>query len=368
MFCLTFSKYRKKRNFVNLDFAVKLRTPESTPRIISCNAETYRFFWPYLFSRNIPAARPFAQWAASNGASVFPRIRLKMRPSGRCFLTATRLIKRGTPLITLPRFLCLEAAPLSNDGNSRAFVSFEERYSVIAKLTTNLARYLHNPKSEFREYVEFLYDIHNAGTEDSLSKERIDWNEMFCKPSPLQQTGVISFSNQNALQQQLEVFYSGNVVHSKGVHNAPFLLKETFKTPFGRVEWSRMQRLLREVKQGVPHFAAPSVSWALSMVLSRSFGSQLSIGKLIMCPFIDFCEHSYNPNSAISFSHATKENRKLGVLWHDDEVPCVHLRSTRDIAKGEPITVLYSSRPSVSPEDREYWQVYWGFIPSKTNI
>lgn len=368
MLGFTVSNYRKKTSFVNLDYAVKLRTPDSTPRIIACNAETYRFFWPYLFSRNIPAARPFAQWAASNGASVFPRIRLKMRPSGRCYLTVTRPIKRGTALITLPRFLCLEVASLSNDEISPAFVSFEERFSVIAKLTTTLARYLHNPKSEFCQYAEFLYDIHNAGREDSWSDEKIDWNEMHCKPSPVRQTGAISFSNRNALQQQLGIFYAGNVVHAKGLRNAPFLSKESLKTPLARVEWSRMQRLLREVQQGVPHFAASSVPWALSMVLSRSFESQLSTDRRIMCPFMDFCEHSYNPNAAMCFSHATKESRKLGTLWHDDKVPCVHLRSTRDIAKGEPITVLYSSRPSVSPEDREYWQVYWGFIPSNTNI
>lgn len=368
MFLVTIVKYRQRSALVNLDYLVKIRTPGSTPRIICSKPETYRFFWPHLFSRSVPAIKSFAQWTASHGASVFPRIRLKMKPSGRCFLSATRFIKGGTALVSIPRYLCLEVNTISDERYSHSPVRCEEWYNMIADMASQLARHLHDPKSEYRPYVELLCDIHNIDSEGETCKEGVSTTTLHSLPySAPTHPGNLSYLNQQALQQQLEAFYSGNVVHAKGVSNAPFLCRKSLETPFGRVEWRRLQRVLREVQQGVPHFAAPSVPWALSMVLSRSIRNQVSLGGPVMCPIIDFCEHSYIPNAALAFSYTQKENRKLGVLWHDSAVPCVHLRSVRDISRGEHISILFSSRPQALPEDRDYWRVYRGFIPKKAS-
>lgn len=368
MFCSTILKHLQHGARVNLDYVVKRQTPMSIPRILCCNAETYRFFWPHLFSRSVPAVKSFARWAAGHGACVFPGVRLKMKASGSCCLVATRFIKCGTPLASIPRFLCLEA-PSPSDERYSSSVAYEEKYSVLADMTNRLTRHLHDPSSQYSPYVEFLYDVHNIGGEEAISKGGLNTAGIESAAfSNLSQAGKLSYFNQVKLREQLEAFYSGNVVHAKGVPNAPFLFKDDLKTPFGRVEWRRLKQLLREVQQGVPHFAAPSVPWALSMVLSRAIANQTSRHGIIMCPFIDFCEHSYTPSAALHFSHTQKENKKLGVVWHNDDVPCIHLRSVRDIGKGEPITVVYSSQPHILPEDQDYWQVYRGFIPSKSDV
>lgn len=342
-------------NGIVLDYIIKTVSPSGKKRLISCNDETYRFFWPYAVTSHLAGARPLCRWLAKMGTSVNGAIRVRMRPTGRCYLYANRPIPANTPLVSIPRSLVIEACSAADDlhPHSRS-CSFEGRYSAIAVMTGQLVRDLHDSKSIHRRYAEFLYDIHNVEEDDELS-------QMYLMKNGKQQLSAKEFF---ALKEQLEDFYAGNVLHANGVPNAPFMAKEELETASGRLEWVRLRRLVREVQHGVPHFAAPSVPWALSMVLARSIASQGSTGRLAMCPLIDMCDHSYHSNAILRDVTSQKSNNKrIGVPGHDFSSPCLHLFSARDIRKNESISVLYSARTTSTPADRDYWRINWGFVP-----
>lgn len=342
MFKATYFSLRKS-DAVYLDYIINTSTPR--PRVISCNGETYRYFWPFMFCRRIPVARPFCRWLARNGTSLCGALSLRMKPSGRLYVAPRCGIKAGTALISLPRHLSLEIASQEDKLHpSISSTSFEGRYDALVELTSQLVRHLHDLDSPFRRYAEFLADIHN------IEGDEEDLNTKAACSSP-------------ALQMQLDDFYAGNVLHPRGIPNAPFLAKKDLESPSGRLEWVRLQRVVRSVEQSIPHFGVPSVGWALSMVLSRSVASHGSAGRLAMFPLIDFSEHSYSPNSEVVFTHTIEKSERCGVRWHDSNEPCVHLRAIRGIRKNEPLSVLYSSRPCVTAEDRDYWKVHYGFIP-----
>eukprot|EP00796_Vickermania_ingenoplastis_P004365 gene4365-3175_t len=299
-----------------------------------------------LFAAMLKHTDIFGRWSVHGEFLLFYRFvdghqstAPQMKKSGRCYLRSVRSIPAHTPLISIPRSLCIECS---------TGPTFQGSFSATAVLANRLSRYLHDPRSLYRRYAEFLHDIHNMEGDDAgLAAE---------DPRTV------------VLQQQLDDFYAGNVLHAKGVANAPFLPKESISTPRLRRDWGKIHCIVREVRQAVPHFAAPSVPWAVSMVLARSrllHDGQTAM--LSMMPMIDLAEHSYQPNSILHCTANSRDSKNCGVRWHDDSVPCLHLVSTRDIGKGEPISVSYTPRPAVTLEDQEYWQLTWGFFRVRVN-
>lgn len=328
-----------------LSFVLK----DGHPRRIACtNEATYTFLWPCFFTSAVPGVRPLCRYVARRGAAVHGGVRLVMRRGGNnsssggrvghCCLVASRDLQAGTPLISLPLSLSLSvtAAGDANGGGPAG------EWDPLETLTGLVVRHLHNPHSPHRRYLELLHDLHNMDADDD------DWEPVV---------------GGGGLRAQVNELYGGNAMHAKGVDNAPFLEKETLRSLSQRVEWVRTQALVRRVEQSVPHFAAKFTRWGLSMVLARSFVDDN--GGLSMYPLIDFCAHSYQPNTALRVCATPSENRRCGVRWHDAETPCVHLIAQKPLRKGDEVTRLFSPRPATSREDSEYWQMRWGFVPER---
>ncbi|ESL07128.1 hypothetical protein TRSC58_05189 [Trypanosoma rangeli SC58] len=306
---------------------------EGPPRRFFCaNKDTYREVWPCLFSRRVPAARLFLRWAARNGAAVHCALKLRLHHGRGCRLVATRRIYSGRPLVSLPLALSLSAAPHEQRK------SFSCHWDSLETLTGVVVRELHNPRSFHRGYLEFLHDLYNTDTADV-------------------------FTDRISLHEELERMYMGNSMQARGVLNGPFLSKESLVSPSQRVEWVRLRSLSRRMEQSLPHFASKSVPWGMSMVLSRALGDDF--GGLTLYPIIDFCLHSFEPNSVVRVMPAESGHGKgVGLRWHDTDVSCAHLVAQRDILAGESVTVMYSSRRVLSSEDAEYWKLRWGYVPN----
>ncbi|ESS68448.1 hypothetical protein TCDM_02844 [Trypanosoma cruzi Dm28c] len=306
---------------------------EGPPRRFFCaNRKTYREVWPYLLSRRVPAARSFLRWAARNGVAVHCALKLQFHSGRGCQLVATRRIPAGRTLVSLPLTLSLSAAPPS-EGKS-----FVHRWDPLETLTGVVVRELHNPRGFHRRYLEFLHDLYNVDTIDMSTGRTL-------------------------LHRELETMYMGNSMQAQGVSNGPCLPKEVFVSASQRVEWVRLHSLLRRMEQSLPHFASKSVPWGLSMVLSRALSDDY--GGLTLYPIIDFCLHSFEPNSAVCFTSANSAQGKgVGLRWHDTDQFCAHLLTRRAISAGESVTLMYSPRRVVSTEDAEYWKLRWGYVPN----
>ncbi|CAD2214853.1 hypothetical protein AGDE_05519 [Angomonas deanei] len=306
-------------------------------RIKFLNKETYTFLWPYLFSAEVPAARTLCRWAARRGAAVHGGLRLRLSKTG-CSMTAVRDIRAGRPLLSIPSRLVLST---DNDGeHTRKTV--QGRLDSYQELSLLLLQHLHTRRSPYGAYVEFLYDLHNAEREEG--------------------EGLFAAAGASAaLAARLEHMYGGNAMEAHGVTNAPFLSKKTLTCPESRVEWIRLNDLVRQLEQGSPHFVSKSAAWALSMALARSVGDDQ--GGLSLFPLIDLCEHSFTPNAFVKICLTPDQNKAVGLKWHDGEEPCVHLIAARDIRSGESITRLYSPRRVESQLDAEHWQLQFGFVP-----
>ncbi|RNF01921.1 uncharacterized protein Tco025E_08487 [Trypanosoma conorhini] len=306
---------------------------EGPPRRFFCaNKETYREVWPCTFSRRVPAARSFLRWSARNGAAVHCALKLQLHPGRGCRLVATRLIPAGQALISLPLTLSLSAA--AHDERK----SFSHRWDPLETLTGVVVRELHNPRGFHRRYLEFLHDLYNTETAN-MATDRI-W-----------------------LREELEMLYMGNSMQAQGILNGPFLSKESLVTASQRVEWVRLRSLLRRMEQSLPHFVSKSVPWGMSMVLSRALCDDY--GGLTLYPIIDFCLHSFTPNSLLCVMPASSgRGNGVGLRWHSTDGPCAHLLTQRAIAAGESVTLLYSPRRVLSTEDAEYWKLRWGYVPN----
>ncbi|KAG8344358.1 hypothetical protein TRVL_04812 [Trypanosoma vivax] len=302
------------------------------PRYYICtNAKTYRIACACLISRRVPAAYLLARWVMRNGGAVNSALRLQLHRGRGCCLAPVRRVAAGKALASIPLSLTLSTVTKTHpDGNRCSWEPLEE-------LATELARELHNPRSFHRRYVEFLHDIYNSDDTELASS---------C-----------------SLQNVLDGMYRGNALVVLGVNNAPFLEKSSLTTTAQRAEWVRVKQMLRRMEQSLPHFAAKSASWALSMALSRALPGR--DGSLMMAPIIDFSLHNFDPNALLLVAqpHSEKGREIVGVRWHDESRACVHLVARRAIAVGEPVSILYSPRGVTSVQDAEYWKMRWGFIP-----
>lgn len=309
---------------------------EGPPQRIACtNEATYTFLWPSFFTSAVPGARPLCRWAARRGAAVHGGLRLVQRgQSGRCAIVASRALRPGTPLVSLP----LTASLSVGGAEDRKTGTFAGRWDPLEELTGAIARHLHNPRSQHRRYLEFLHDLYNTDADDDFEA-----------------------GDNLLLRSRVDALYSGNAMHVRGADNAPFLDKATLESPSQRVEWIRTEALVRRVEQSLPHFAAKSAKWGASMALARAFPDDNE--GLSLYPIIDFCGHSSTPNAGLRVCGTPGANRRSGVKWHDHAVPCAHLVAQRPIAKGDEVTRLFSSRPVASREDAEFWQMRWGFVP-----
>lgn len=317
-----------------LEFVVK---DGPSRRIVCMNAATYTYFWPYLFSNAVPGARPLCRWAARHGAAVHGAVRLQMDHKRGCHLRVTRAVPAGRALLSIP---CALAPSVASSALRTG--TFSGRWVPLDALADLVVRHLHNRASPYRPYLEFLHDLYNS--DEELAEEG-SWS-----------------GRDGVLFRQLEGLYGGNAMAAKGVPNAPFLEKSMLSSPEQRVEWVRTRALQRRLEQSVPYFAAKSVSWAISMVLSRAVPDDEE--GLAMYPLIDFCSHDFHPNARLVVCTTPKENQEVGVMWHDDSQPCAHLLTRRALQEGEEVTILYSARGVNSLEDQEYWQMRWGFVPS----
>ncbi|KPA82449.1 putative mitochondrial hypothetical protein [Leptomonas pyrrhocoris] len=325
-------------------------TAQPARRIVCRNETTYVYFWPYLFTREVPGARPLSRWAARRGAAVHGAVRLQPSDNAvapqQCYLMVTRPVEQGRALISLPPALALGVS--STEAKKGSFAG---RYNPLESLAQLLARELHNPRSPHRPYLEFLYDLHNTATEEE--QEAL--------------LASLQYGRAGTLTQQLEAMYGGNTLQARGVANAPFLTKEELVSPSQRVEWARLQQMRRRLEQSVPHFAAKSTSWALSMALSRSMEDD-DEGRT-MYPIIDFCTHSFAPNAGVVVDG--QENAKVvrPVQWTetDGAGPCVHLVTLRPLQTGERVTVRWHARPATTQEDAEFWRLRFGYVPSEGN-
>lgn len=323
-----------------------LRT-QPTRRIVCRNEATFVYFWPYLFTREMPGARPLCRWAARRGAAVHGAVRLMPSETAgeaqRCFLVVTRPVAAGCALITLPSTLAVGVA--STEAKKGSFAG---RYNPLESLAQVLARELHNPRSLHRPYLEFLYDLHNTDTAD-------EQDALFAS---------MRYDRAGLLARQLDAMYAGNTLQARGVANAPFLSKDSLESASQRVEWVRMQQLLRRLEQSVPHFAAKSTAWGLSMALSRSMEDD-GEGRTLY-PLLDFATHSFNPNACVVVDGQEGAPVVRPVLWAEkptDGAPCVHLVTRRSLEAGDRVTVRWHWRTVESPEDEEFWKMRFGYVP-----
>ncbi|EPY30130.1 hypothetical protein STCU_04221, partial [Strigomonas culicis] len=167
------------------------------------------------------------------------------RDAAACRLVAARPIPAGRTLLSVPTHLSLSASAAAD-----ARGAFSERWAPLEELSATVARQLHDKRSTLGPYIEFLYDMYNADAEETEY--------------------LVDGPRAQALQRQLDSMYAGNLLSAQAVGNAPFLSKDSFTSPEMRVEWTRLQRLARRLEQSVPHFAAKSTQWALSVVLARA--------------------------------------------------------------------------------------------------
>jgi hypothetical protein len=316
-----------------------------TRRIVCRNETTYIYFWPYLFTREVPGARPLSRWAARRGAAVHGAVRLQPSDNAaaphQCYLTVTRPVEAGRALISLPSSLTIGVSSTEAKG------SFAGRYNPLENLSQLLARELHNPRSAHRPYLEFLYDLHNTATEEEQDAV----------------LASLQYDRIGALARQLDAMYAGNTLQARGAANAPFLAKETLVSASQRVEWVRLQQMLRRLEQSVPHFAAKSTAWALSMALSRSMEDD-GEGRTLY-PLIDFCTHSFEPNASVVVEGQDSGKRVRSVQWTNagGDNACVHLVTRCPLQTGERVTVRWHWRPVETQEDAEFWQMRFGYIP-----
>ncbi|KAK7198333.1 hypothetical protein NESM_000791900 [Novymonas esmeraldas] len=326
-----------------LEFVV---TAPPSRRIVCRNEATYIYFWPYLFSREVPGALQLCRWAARRGAGVHGAVRLYPseipRAPHRCSLKVTRHVEAGRTLISLPAPLSLcVGSPEARTG------TFVGRYSPVESLAQLVARELHNPHSPHRAYLEFLHDLHNADTEEAQDALL---------------TGL-RYDRVEALATQLDAMYGGNALQARGADNAPFLEKEQLTSASQRVEWVRLQQLQRRLEQSVPHFAAKSTAWALSMALSRAMEDDAE-GRSLH-PLIDFCAHSFEPNAYVCVGEACHGAGVRPVRWAESSGDSfVHLVTRRALCPGEPVTVRWHWRPATTTEDAEFWQMRFGYVPA----
>ncbi|EPY24760.1 hypothetical protein STCU_07018 [Strigomonas culicis] len=260
------------------------------------------------------------------------------RDAAACRLVAARPIPAGRTLLSVPTHLSLSASAAAD-----ARGAFSERWAPLEELSATVARQLHDKRSTLGPYIEFLYDMYNADAEETEY--------------------LVDGPRAQALQRQLDSMYAGNLLSAQAVGNAPFLSKDSFTSPEMRVEWTRLQRLARRLEQSVPHFAAKSTQWALSVVLARAIEDDQQ--GLSLFPFIDMCEHSFTPNASLHVATSEMENRACGLRWIDHGVPHAHLRAIRDIRAGDTITRLYSPRRAATLVDAEHWLLRWGFVPQE---
>lgn len=325
-----------------LEFVIT--TPPSR-RIVCRNEATYIYFWPYLFSREVPGALQLCRWAARRGAAVHGAVRLQPsetpNEAHRCYLKVTRPVAAGRTLISLPAALSLSvSSPESRKG------TFIGRYSTLERLAQLLARELHNSRSPHRTYLEFLHDLHNSGTEE-VSDTLLSG---------------LHYERAAVLVDQLDAMYAGNSLQARGAANAPFLDKEQLTSASQRVEWVRLQQLQRRLEQGVPHFAAKSTAWALSMALSRAMEDDAE--GLSLYPLIDFCAHSLEPNAYVCVGEDERIAPVRSVRWADSSgAPLVHVVTRRLLRAGEKVTLRWHWRPVKTTEDAEFWQMRFGYVP-----
>ncbi|KPI86743.1 hypothetical protein ABL78_4213 [Leptomonas seymouri] len=329
-----------------LEFVLKT---QPTRRIVCCNESTYVYVWPYLFTREVPGARPLSRWAARRGAAVHGAVRLQPSDNAaaphRCYLIVTRPVEEGRALISLPSALALGVSSTEAKKGS-----FEGRYNPLESLAQLLSRELHNHRSPHRPYLEFLSDLHNTATEDEQDAL----------------LASLQYGRANTLARQLDAMYGGNTLLARGVANAPFLAKEQLVSPSQRVEWVRLQQMLRRLEQSVPHFAAKSAAWALSMALSRSMEDDEE-GRTLY-PLIDFCTHSFSPNACVVIDGQEDAKAVRPVQWAETSRggPCVHLVTRRPLRTGERVTVRWHWRPIETQEDVEFWRMRFGYVPGDT--
>ncbi|KAG5494081.1 hypothetical protein JKF63_01915 [Porcisia hertigi] len=326
-----------------LEFVV---TTQPSRRIVCRNEATYIYFWPYLFSREVPGALQVCRWASRRGAAVHGAVRLQPSetPSAmhRCHLKVTRPITAGRTLISLP--VALSLGVRSVELRKGTFVG---RYNSLESFAQLLARELHNPYSPHRAYLEFLHDLHNTATEEPRDALPVS----------------LCYNRAAALADQLDVMYAGNSLQARGAFNAPFLDKEQLTSSSQRVEWVRLQRLQRRLEQSVPHFAAKSTAWALSMVLSRAMEDDAE--GLSLYPLIDFCTHSFDPNAYICVGEDERTAAVRPVCWAESGgEPFVHVVTRRSLCAGEKVTLRWHERPVQTTEDAEFWQLRFGYVPT----
>lgn len=307
-------------------------------QLICQNKETYTYLWPLFFSWRVRGARRLCRWASRRGVVAHGGLYMKpVRRSAVCTLTTARPVAAGSPLLSIPLHLSLSASCAADVRGA-----FSERWAPLEELSTTVARQLHDRKSALGPYIEFLYDMYNADTEEEET--------------------LVNEPHSQSLRRQLDFMYAGNLISAQAVCNGPYLAKDSFESPEMRVEWTRLQRLARRLEQSVPHFAAKSTQWALSVVLARAIEDDQH--GLSLFPFIDMCEHSFAPNASLKMCKSEAENRACGLRWIDHAAPHVHLCAVRDIKAGETITRLYSPRKVTAQVDAEYWLLRWGFVPS----
>lgn len=296
-------------------------------RVVCQNARTFRYFWPFFFSRAVPEARPLCRWAAQRGATVHGAVRLQHDHTCGCHLIVTRPLSAGTTLITLPLSLTLDAAgmhesdppshahvvrthshyrrhaswrssggrgtracPVRSDGQQpapaprrgneygnedecrwhpRGATDEAGWWTMVEGMAERLVRELHNPRSPHRVYLEFLHDLYSI---DDGDQDGADWLHMGDTDKSYDHTrrATNAVAMRVGLQRQLDDLYGGNALHGGGVPNAPFLPKSALSSVRQRVAWVHAQSVRRRLEQSVPHFAVSAVRWAISMALSRA--------------------------------------------------------------------------------------------------
>lgn len=109
--------------------------------------------------------------------------------------------------------------------------------------------------------------------------------------------------------------------------------------------------------------------WYVSLVLSRRLRSGLLV------PLLDKLNHHHEPNSYFTMASESEfcaldvlDNILAGVETLYLHEPYLHVFSIAPIAKGEPITMSYLDRGVSTAEEKDVWQLAWGFVPEKRGV
>jgi len=287
-------------------------------------APVRRRLWPRMLAAAEKGALPLCKWGARRGVMAHRSLRLRWTPAVGNELFVSQPVPSGTVLLSVP----LDSTLITvKDRRATSNCGYE---SAIDELTQTLCRVLEESGHPLQPYVTFLYDTYN-------------WDD-----------------DENGTSTAVDEALAGNRPRGMGVPNAPFITRSQLRTAKGRATLQRYQRVLKQLRQGLPRFASLHADWALSMALSRSRSDGSFDGELFMAPFVDMCNFSVRP-TAETVLDSIGEGR-VCVKGYLQVRPGIHVRTTQPLAKGEAVTLQYLDQPTVLDDAaRDMWLLRYGF-------